>query len=859
MVNAKIFMTMKRIITVFAASLILAALSCSKQETFSGSEQNTYELVSVVFNAGKEGFSEPQSRSFIADDGTSVLWEATDKVRIFDNVAPATPHDFAVAPLDPATGATLTGEVADGSNDYYAVAPAAAGTSISGTDVSIMLASQQVIPAGKNISSAALVSVAHAAGGSAFEFKNVCGLLKVEVSYANVLSICIEGDKIAGPATVDGTTGVIKSSASATGSIEVTYEGGVFPKGVYYIAVLPGTTVSGNFSVSMKQDISGFSATRTATQAVPIPRNGGFDFKKLDSTLSWEYLISNADELLAWNARYAEWKATDVVKLTANIDMSGKEWTPRNFGGSFDGQNHSIYNLVVNASEGTPASLIWQLTGSLKNLVVGSQDGESKDGVSKFSLSIANDADYRFAALVNSTSGSASMENVKNFADVEISSATSATRMFRAGGICAQWSSTGGCTSCINYGDVTIDSEVEPAEVNGSIAGILSFVNEDIAVSNCKNYGSVVCNNSYVGSAGGIVGNANTGSAIIISGCENYGDVVSNAVTITNKNAINIAGIAAQINKAGASISDSDNHGAITHSISSQTANSDNLGGIVGYMSYGTVDNCDNYAPVTSKVSASYEGSQQFKFNGNTNVGGIVGYANTNACLIKNCDNKKGTYTNGVSYEAKVSNLAGNAQCMLGGIVGKINAGATNVTDCNNYAEVVNSGDIKYCYFGGIIGRYDGPGTVSGCLNQGNVSTTGPTTTAGGLRMGGIVGASNKTITIDACTNKANVTNSTAISVNHGIGGVFGHPTGANAKIQNCKFFGNVNDVSTSGKFLGALIGWLPQNITLNNNGVGGTVGGVTLNADNYGDYLYVMEGSRTVTISTPNYYWNGE
>ena len=545
-------------------------------------------LMPMSFRVGGESVD---VKSYIDDSEKplKILWEDTDLVKVYDDIAPSQPNDFTVVPSDPATGADLQGQVSEGSSQFYAVYPSEAAVGFSEGIVTVTVPSSQVIPAGRNVDPKALVSVAYASRGEALQFRNVCGFLAVEVSYSNIKSVTITGTGIAGNAAVDGKTGVLSDggSASATGTITLTHEAGLFPKGTYYVALLPGTTQADGFTVSMTQDIAGFSATRTASGAIEIARNGGFTFGKLDTSLSWTYLIGSADELVAWNNRYADWKAKDKVYLTADIDMSGKDWTPHNFSGTFDGQGHKIYNIVVERSDNTPSSFIWALTGVLKNVIIGSYDGVSKDGTSHFYQLRSDNSDYRFAGLVNNTSGAASLSNVKNFADVKVLSSSTAIRLYRVAGICAQWSSTGNVIDCENYGDITAESEVPAKENNGTIAGIISFVNTDTTVSGCKNYGTVTSNNSQVAFLSGIVGNANGGSALQVSSCMNYGKILSTA-TPTGFNAINLGGIVAQFSKTGSIVKDSDNHGEILHEISSQTSNTNNLGGIVAYMIYGT-------------------------------------------------------------------------------------------------------------------------------------------------------------------------------------------------------------------------------------------------------------------------------
>lgn len=874
MVNLQKLKTMKKYYAIFAAVLFLAAPSCTKQEKSVDTPDGEITLETISLTAGKEARDipvAPQSKAFI--DGTAVLWESTDQVRIYDDVAPATPHDFSVTPSDPASSAELSGQVAEGSSHFHAVSPAAAGVSISGSDITLSLPAAQVIPAGKNVSSEALLSVASADRGNALEFKNVCGFLKVEVSYKNVKSITVTGEKIAGTATVDAATGQIKDNSSATGSVTVTYaEGEVFPTGVYYIAVLPGTTPAGGFTVSLTQDIAGFSATKTATQAVPIARNGGFDFAKLDTTIAWEYLISNADELVAWNARYAEWKATDKVYLTADIDMTGHSgWVGHDFSGTFDGLDrgdnttiHKIYNFVVENTDGQ-SCFIGALSGTLKNLIIGSSDGITKDGISKFHVTSSKQTSYIFPSLVRATTANtdASMENVSNFAQVKLDGTD--FRMLRAAGICAQWSSNGDCVNCNNYGDVEIASDVKPAEdadhsstkTGGTIAGIISFANKPVGITGCNNYGKITANSNYLYRVGGVLGYPT--AAIEISNCSNYGDIVCKGAPTVSE--LNIGGIASSIGNANAKILESENHGEVCHSISSNTSKTTNIGGIVGYSNNGTIENCENYSKIYTDGTASY--------GANIFIGGIIGYCQNNKVIVTGCHNKKGTYANNVAYEGKIEcnrPTTTNKSMMFGGVCGYVQASAgtgAEFTDCHNQASVESNANILgYTYYGGVVGYFDNVktgGAIKNCSNSGSITNNGTVSTANYVRIGGILGCGrlSPNLCIDGCTSTGVFSNTnSSVTVNLPIGGIVGF-FNSTTQILNSKVDANISTSGTA-KLLGAIAGTVGVDCTIENNGVRGSVDGVALTADNWSEKLWPTT-SKTVTTNTPNYYWNGE
>ena len=80
------------------------------------------------------------------------------------------------------------------------------------------------------------------------------------------------------------------------------------------------------------------------------------------------YTVYNADGLLAWNEA-AQSDPSLNCALTADINMTGKEWTPVgmsiNYSGTFDGQGHTITGLTISPSEDA-AALFHNINGDGK-------------------------------------------------------------------------------------------------------------------------------------------------------------------------------------------------------------------------------------------------------------------------------------------------------------------------------------------------------------------------------------------------------------------------------------------------------------------------------------------------------------
>ena len=124
-----------------------------------------------------------------------------------------------------------------------------------------------------------------------------------------------------------------------------------------------------------------------------------------------------------------------------------------------------------------------------------------------------------------------------------------------------------------------------------------------------------------------------------------------------------------------------------------------------------------------------------------TSGGSVVGYANGKNIVIENC----------FSY-VTISGTGSN----VGGIVGYANS-TTTIRNCANLGAVTGSGSV-----GGIIGGFVGSGAViTGCYNTGAVTTTAS-------NAGGIFGNGNYGITVTNCYNTG------AVSANSNAGGIGG-------------------------------------------------------------------------------------
>lgn len=168
----------------------------------------------------------------------------------------------------------------------------------------------------------------------------------------------------------------------------------------------------------------------------------------------------------------------DFFKMTADIDFTGSSFTGVSgnttymFGGSFDGDNHTIHNLNINSV---------------------AYDSEGK---------VSKDDSYSYSGLFGACNDSCTIKNLNMAADNKFSvySYSAPIVGFTAGKV----------INCRNYADITGAYQY--------IAGIAGYATSTAEISNCYNAGNVTA--GYRG-AGGIAGY----SSAKVELCQNDGDV----------------------------------------------------------------------------------------------------------------------------------------------------------------------------------------------------------------------------------------------------------------------------------------------------------------------------------------------
>lgn len=791
------------LISLVAASSAICVLSCTKDasvETILPEDNTPRVEVSLL------AVSEPEDKASLDfDEVNNVRWADADLIAVFDGVSK---NEFSIVPgTNTGVSATFSGLAAEGAT-LYAVFPFAAGNSLSGSDLSVTVPDHQVISAGACVDTTAIVSVGKAEAGQ-IEFKQVCGLVKVEIGSGGVRKVILGGSNLAGTATV-GADGVVSAVNSGSGSIELTYEGGVnFPAGTYYAAVLPGTTAAGAFSVQLVGG-GGLTWQKEASSAVTIVRKSVIGAGVVDSEASFVRHITNKEELYAWGAVMGD-ERNVTVYLDADIDCESDPWVGcgATFDGTFEGQGHKIYNLVVNYDGDT--GFISRLTGSLKNVVFGSSDGQGWDNVSCITHEGESgaDSDTHYLGLIGRMAGEATLEGVINYANI-VAAATN-SRIYLGGLVgLIPGNETAELTSCKNYGSVTTNSTWTGGQTR--IGGIVGQCTGTLIATEIENHGTVTVGNNVTNFIGGLCGDLGGDSVIIEA--SNYGPVV---FTDNGTQKTYVGGCFGSVR--GSSIYSCHNYAPIT-----LKRNADHwFGGIAGYMEAGesSLSECINHSGADLDVAASVSAKRAI-------MGGIFGGCQYNgegpfAVTVSECRN-----------EAAVNNHGSTSD--FGGIAGLLDnylsSATVSISDCENTGAITSfvsdngTSMSRELRVGGIVGGMDPESTgcdqvVSGCINRGEVAIYGALKSGASVRFGGIAGNTYNNSIIDKCKNFGNVgcpnagtsEGGAAVFYFGGIVGSFNTRTASRHQIvTDCINTGTISTERTNNnQYLGGIVGGGPN------------------------------------------------
>ena len=568
-----------------------------------------------------------------------------------------------------------------------------------------------------------------------------------------------------------------------------------------------------------------------------------------DGSAASPFEIANGEQLAYFEKQVNGGKnySYKYIKLTANIDLGGREWKPIGFDGqfegSFDGDGHTVSNFIINKSGYSKVGLFGEALGTIKNLGVENAEVTGDDYVGGIcgcnGGTIANcyvEATVRGNNYIGGICGI----NYGTVTNCYNAGAVGGTRL--VGGICGSSSDT--ITNCYN------SATVSGTEYVGGVCGENSLTSESVEKSyntgkvSGTNYVGGVCGgnsstvtncyyNKDICTVGGISGSDADGSATGLTTDELCGELPNGFA--------NYVWIKGSIDP----VTDSKNPKLRTFTytfpslkgvgeayIISEKQYNFSINGNEDWQEYTLISTAEEFKAFIKDSSAwgknyilgadidlggaeitpigEFKPNYIFtgKFSGN-------GHTVSNFKINKPDNDQIGLfgYSEGLIMELGVENAEVTGSEDVGSICG-YNAGT--ITDCHNAATVNGNS-----YIGGICGRNEG--TITDCHNAATVN--------GYSDVGGISGRNVKIngsigIIIN-CYNSGSVKGNDSF-----IGGVCGE--NYNGTIENSYNTGAVSGKNQVGGVCGVSTGIITNSYntgTVNGtNGVGGVCGGTTRN-----------------------------
>ena len=678
---------MKHLTKLFvSAALLFAGFACTTDAT---------EDLGVQLNGAGQTeiiLSLEESRTQLGEkaDGVYPLyWSEGDKIAVNGVVSNEVPADAVGAA---AATFTLNGTLAYPYNVIYP-APAENVEAVAEGCYPVVFPTTQEYKAG-NIDGNAAAMYGYAEEGAAPALHHLTGVLRFAVKGEVTLSELVvkaQSGAIAGTYDVNCATGELTAQAgSISDTVTMSFGDGLALNAAeatpIYVAVPAGeygtieailtTTTGEKMSVLFKS--SGDKAIKAG-----IVREFAEFVYETNVDDSAEYIIDSKEALI----RFASLPTKSAV-VTANIDMTGYNWTPiEGFDALvFDGGNFEI--------KGLNAPLFGTTTSEIKNVKLVdvdlcSNNVEAYGAIACKILAIGETPGKM-------TNCSASGKLVVNNPEYELEASYSTANFFRYGGLLGD---AGGVdiSGCVNRVDITVQQ---------------------------LNKVGATCTSTLTPEFGGIVGHASfltvatdNYTKTTIKNCHNYGTIKYEDIDTTPLYRPYIAGIAAYgTESAEVAIENCINDGPISINATTKGSTGANnslcMGGIVGRTTKGSIKNCTNNAPITADgtlMSIAIGGAIGYVYNVE-----VEGVHNKGAVLVKESTRISGIVAGGVGAQLYSSaNTIGYSKSCT-------NEGSVTILA----STMENYGTGAYYYrIGGVTGF--GRNTLSDCVNRGDVYTAG--------------------------------------------------------------------------------------------------------------------------------------
>ena len=733
---SKIVMAMRRV-SLFAALVVaMTAVSCVKEMNVETPENPVEGPVTfeATFGAVSKAVLE------VGAEKSKVAWETTDQVSVLvgegNYLYVAETAGYTTILKTDAANVPVEG-------DYYAVYPYDEDAILEGNVITTSLPATQAAVLN---SFSSHLSVSQAVENT-FSFRNVCGLVRVNVASDGVTKVTFAGNKnenVAGKiaVTVSGSPTYEVVEGATTLELVPAGDATTLARGDYYLAVLPQTFESGITVTAYKGD-NAWDVRKTST-SLTIERS---DMKNSNpfgvvgsGTEADPYLLDSPQDLVEMRD-LATVGGETWFKMIKDIDLEGINWVPVNYDQNynrkihFDGGNFTISNLTCDktASASNYASLFGVLYGSCKNLKIDKATITSTNGCGVL------------GGYVGTNKKPAYVENVI----ITNSSVTNAGQP------------TGGVAGVAREGTFknvsfqgTVTSTLSGA-VNANAGGFVGLTTASAAFEGCS---TDVTIDATASDAGGFIGQLN--GTVTFTDC-NAKAIVNTRQTEKHRCAAFVGYSNGVATYSGCKVLEGSKISDASGNTSSKLAM---VGGFMGYAggTSVTVENC------SVNITIDFPNGQ--------NVGGFLGLAGTGAFKADGC--------------SVVGKVDGNNQ--VGGFVAAQEENASvEIATSYSAADVSGSGHYIGAFAGNMKNGADKPIKLTDCYATGDVLK-------GDSSCSAFVAAVNADVTMERCYATGAVAN-----VRGNIGGLLGYATSGTVSIKNSYFTGTLK--SSSGPTAGIM------------------------------------------------------
>ena len=335
---------MKKLFNVFLCTLCTVTIfSCQKeieQQTEKPGNQDVPEGYTM------QTFTAVSEATKTTIDGNVTKWSAGDQIKVVLDDGTAVTADLTDG-ANTTTG-TFAGLVPSGKTGLYAVYPAAAYSSVSGSTVNVAVAAEQ-----PGTFAAGNIAVAKVESGNNMSFKNMNSFLvfqlKSGTDVTKVEVTSVDGSALVGTVPVDcsGSVPTAGAPASPASTVSMTTSGA----GIYYMSIASGATHAKGLKMTY---FAGTTETGVyyLNRNMTIAANAMYTLGEVETARNYYVTVSGAGNHtgMDWANAFSKdemWKRVTLTS-TQEADASTKEAKLAAIDGATFHMGHGSYNLAAN-------------------------------------------------------------------------------------------------------------------------------------------------------------------------------------------------------------------------------------------------------------------------------------------------------------------------------------------------------------------------------------------------------------------------------------------------------------------------------------------------------------------------------